>query len=404
MQQGKWIFRLTGLILVLGVLFYMGYQITDSLSHPLVTETAAAYTLEDTLTATGYLIRDESLIGTASGTVSLEAGEGKVIGTGQTLAAVYDDPQAVQIKQELQTIDDRISLLEDAAATSQSTGIDILDDKIAADILRLNDMTCSQDFLLLPELSRQLKSLVFQREITYGDSQQISSALEELASRRTELTQSANLSSTKIAAPFPGTFSSQIDGYELLLTPDILDTLTVSALEELDVRRDNSLKDENLGKLVRGDTWYYAVIMDTEEAGLLHVGASVALRFSISYDDDIAMQVLSVGEDAEGKTVVVFSCDRYLAEIIHLRRQSADIIYRTFSGIKIPGKALRMQNGVTGVYCLIGLQAQFKPVSVIYTAETYYLAEYDRIDPDALRPGDEMIVAARDLFDGKVVK
>ena len=61
---------------------------------------------------------------------------------------------------------------------------------------------------------------------------------------------------------------------------------------------------------------------------------------------------------------------------------------------------------MTGVYCVVGAEARFKPVEVLYTGDNFLLV---RSAPDLtaeklrLRSGDEVIVQARDLFDGKVV-
>jgi len=62
---------------------------------------------------------------------------------------------------------------------------------------------------------------------------------------------------------------------------------------------------------------------------------------------------------------------------------------------------------VTGVYAIMGLEARFKPVEVLYTGENYVLLESAaRSDQETLRlrPGDEIIITAKELFDGKVVR
>ena len=90
-----------------------------------------------------------------------------------------------------------------------------------------------------------------------------------------------------------------------------------------------------------------------------------------------------------------------------LRHQAADIILRTYTGLRVPSNALRVSSdGVTGVYCVSGAKAVFKPVEVLYTGEDYAVVR-TTADAEAeklrLRPGDEVIVAARDLYDGKVI-
>ena len=109
-----------------------------------------------------------------------------------------------------------------------------------------------------------------------------------------------------------------------------------------------------------------------------------------------------------------------------LRHQNAQIIFDSYAGIRVPKDALRVvtetiEDGsggeitqrMTGVYCRIGLAAQFKPVSVVYQGEDYYLVEADptilgqmtekQLQIRTLRSGDDVIVTAHDLYDGKVI-
>ena len=64
-----------------------------------------------------------------------------------------------------------------------------------------------------------------------------------------------------------------------------------------------------------------------------------------------------------------------------------------------------------GVYCLVGRVAYFKPVSIVYQGSDYCLVEPSTIEAATesqkslytLRPNDEVIVSAGELYNGKVV-
>jgi len=117
--------------------------------------------------------------------------------------------------------------------------------------------------------------------------------------------------------------------------------------------------------------------------------------------------------------VVVFRGESFLQELTLLRKQSAQIITRAYEGIRVPSEALRIrketvqnedgtttETSVTGIYCVVGQEARFKPVEVLYSGEGFVLlrgtAAADR-QSLWLRPGDEVIISARDLYDGKVI-
>ena len=78
----------------------------------------------------------------------------------------------------------------------------------------------------------------------------------------------------------------------------------------------------------------------------------------------------------------------------------------------MPKNALRVnEDGVSGVYCLIVRVAYFKPVAIVYQGSDYCLVEPGKIKAATesqqslytLRPNDEVIVSAGELYNGKVV-
>ncbi len=106
------------------------------------------------------------------------------------------------------------------------------------------------------------------------------------------------------------------------------------------------------------------------------------------------------------------------------RQQSAEVIEKTVQGIRVPKEALRAQRvsinekgkritkDQVGIYCVVGAEARFKPVKVIYNGDDFALVRSALEDHGAvsavqeksrIRPGDQVILSAADLYDGKVV-
>ena len=95
-----------------------------------------------------------------------------------------------------------------------------------------------------------------------------------------------------------------------------------------------------------------------------------------------------------------------------LREQNAELIISAYDGLRVPKNALRVdENGVSGVDCHVGRVAYFKPVSIVYQGSDYCLVEPGTIEAATesqkslytLRPNDEVIVSAGELYNGKVV-
>ena len=181
----------------------------------------------------------------------------------------------------------------------------------------------------------------------------------------------------------------------------------------------------NVGKLITGDTWYFAANLPAAEAESLREGSRVSVRFANGLDRDMEMRVRSISREEDGQRTLVLESGEYLALTTLLRHQTAQVICRTYEGIRVPKNAVRVETRTvgegeeaqevrfTGVYCRMARLASLKPVQVLYEGEDYYLVTPDeeilerffsaaRVSR-TLRGGDEIIITARDLYDGKVV-
>ena len=206
-----------------------------------------------------------------------------------------------------------------------------------------------------------------------------------------------------------------------MLTPESLTDLTPSKLAA--VEPDESTAS-SVGKLILGDAWYYAAVLDAQDAQGLQEGEQLTLRFAKNVERDLSVTVESVSKEEDGRVAAVFEGRTYLPQLTLLRQQSAQIIERSITGLRIPKEALRAEwvrvdsdgerttEQETGVYCLVGAEACFKPVEVLYDGDDFVLVRStfeDAVDTTStqekqrLRPGDEVIITANDLYDGKVI-
>ena len=147
--------------------------------------------------------------------------------------------------------------------------------------------------------------------------------------------------------------------------------------------------------------------MSEEDVARLKDRGQVTLRLGKGMEQDITMEILTPGEVENGKQVVVLRCNKYLPQVTQLRHLTAELLLESYSGLRIPANALRLtENGQSGVYCVVGFTAAFKPVDVVYRGDGYTLvrAADGVTGSDILRAGDEVIVTAGELYDGKVVR
>ena len=406
------------LAVTLGVLAYFGIQGLDYLSDPLTTTLAYNYQVEEGTDLSGYVVREERVLADdAGGLLRLQRSEGERVSAGGTVALVYADQTSLDRQQEIDELTGRIDQLQFAQEASVGSEVLLkLDAQIMRSLLAYRSELAAGRLDNAEEHETELRSLVLKRDYTNSDSENLSGQIAELQGRLKELKAQAASSVRRVTAPVSGLYSAVVDGYETLLTPDALADMTPSQLNA--VKADETVASQT-GKLILGDCWYYAVTMSADQAKALRdAGGSMTLRFAKGVEQDQTVTLYAVGPEEQGRVVVTFRGEYNLAQLTLLRRQSAQLIRRTVAGIRVPNEALRAANTKVdqegnrttaeglGVYCVVGMEARFKPVEVVYSGDGFVLVRSAAASDQEslrLRPGDEIIISAKDLYDGKVV-
>ena len=152
----------------------------------------------------------------------------------------------------------------------------------------------------------QLRALVLKRDYTYADTGDLDAQIAQLQSQLQTLRSQAAGSVRRITAPQSGLYSAVVDGYESVLTPQSLAEMTPSQLNTLQPAQTDSTQ---VGKLVLGESWYYAAVMSADAAQELQEqaqelkssGRQLYLRFTKGVDQDLPVTIASVGPEENGR-------------------------------------------------------------------------------------------------------
>ena len=420
MKQGKPVITVAIAAIAVALVIYFGFYVAKVFSEPYTTALAYTYTSNDSAEAVGILVRQETVLPAQTGIVDVTRSEGEKVGVGQSVAQVYRDSQAQTNQADLEALADQIQLLE---YSSDGGGVDSaakLDENILQAVTALHAASGVGDYNQLEDQARTLKSTVLKRGYVYGNglgAEELSQKLNDLKSQYAALKQQTSSSTSSVRAPQSGVFSTLVDGYETAVTPQTVFQLTPSSLSAL-LAGQGKEAGGGMGKLITSTRWYFAAALPVSVAERLKEGSTATLRFSGAFDQDIDMRVDQVGQAEGDKSVVVFSTDRYLSQTTLLRQQTAELIFNSWSGLRIPKQALRMekstytdketgqevQNNRLGVYALLGGRAEFKTVEVVTEGDDYYVVRSTTDESDALRAGDEVIVRATELYDGQLLE
>lgn len=396
------------MVLIIAVFGYMAYYIIQAVSSPLKTVEAVLYTAEETVSVNGYFLRDEVPVPAGEGRIQeIRVAEGEKVSKGEVLFVGYDNPESMQLRRELDDVDSRLARLYRAVEVGQSSDISKLDQSISEHLVNLIYGVSRPRAVDINRECEELKTAVLRRGIAYSKDgeEKARAAIESLLEEKSRISAQAGKGFVSVKAPMSGYFTSSVDGYEQQLGIEKAEILMVQDLKNIKSLKSAVPTDAFCGKLVTGFEWRYAAVVPYKYAKMLKEGTRITLRFTGDYIGEVKVRVLRVGEDENGECTVVFSGTTKMSELIGLRYQGADIVFSTYEGIRIPKQALRInENGETGVYCLIAMQAKFVKTEQIYELDQHYIVRYDPASKTGLRPGYEVIVSSKNLYDGKIVQ
>ena len=402
MQRGNLFLKLISAVVLIALICYLGIYIYNSASNPFKTALAVDYTVTRGYSAHGIIVRSEAVLPGSGDMTDTVAAEGKRVSAGGLLACEYssesvrrDASEAAAVEQQIEQME---QVLKSAGSGTELLAIDTMAESLA---LGLQKTVTSREFSSLPKLTAEFRTLTYYSgDGSWDDAE---AKLAELKNRLYSLRQSMSGGMSRIYSQQSGLFSKTVDGFEFL-TPQALTELRASQLEGyLSVKYEPA---ESMGKLVSGVKWYFAALLDEDDAKSLREGATVRVRFDRYYGGELDMTVVRVGDRTQsGQAMAVLSCSKAMSEMISARKISGKIVTSSVSGIRVPKRAVKLDDeGRTCVYVLTGAQAERKYIEILEETGDYYVVYSDRESVSALRAGDEIIVSAKDLYDGKVVK
>lgn len=407
-------------VICIGVAVYMAIYFVRGWDEPLVTAYAYSYSQDVGMEATGLLIRKETVLPDSGGSyVDHILSEGEKASAGQGVALLYSDSSALTTRQSIRTLEAEIGQLQYALTSgTQTADASRLDAQVLSSITALRALTARGDLTALEDYALNLRTMVFKRDYTYGDTaaaSQLGLLIEDKQAQLQQLNNSLDQVSRTVYAPVAGVFSGTVDGWEELVSPNGLDNLTASELSGL-LSQKPAPASGAVGKLITGTTWYYAALLPGTDTGL-QSGRTYTLTFSGDYYGQIPMKLERVALERD-QTLAIFSCRSHLSDTTLLRVETVDIVIRQLEGIRIPRQALRVDtetvtndDGTTKevnhykVYTVIRSQTWGQEVDVLYTDDNFYLVRpVDESASERLRAGDKIVLSSSDIYDGKVVR
>lgn len=410
-------FRLLKIIMAVFILIYIPCLIYWFIGSRIVaTDIIRTGKIEDSVNVNALLIRDELVLkAPIDGEYIPYIDEGYKVAAKSVVAAVVDNSYS-EIINELNAIDEKIlTAMKETGVGAEifSSDISKIESDIESKIGLLVEELNSNRFDKIKKIKYEIDKLMQKKTEISGGSYDDHVYIKTLKEQKNKLMQNLNKGMYESISDISGVVSYNIDGYEEVLTPDGIDKLTPEIFESIMtakiIQKDIGNWKVEMGKpyvkVVKDFQYQIAVCMDSDKSGFLVKGKKVLLRIN-DINKQMRGSVSYVSEDMNGKKIIVILVDKYLSEIVGLRKVNVDLIKSSYEGLIVPLKSLRNIDynlATAEIVLLKGDTASVRTVKIVG-----YNDEYAVVESESKTRGislyDTYIKDPENIVDGQVVK
>lgn len=411
------------------VVVYACFQILPTFSEKLETETALKVTVFDANATTGYIFRNEEPVtstGSNDRVVVTLIKDGERVSRGQHFANAYTTEDYADIQEQIDVIDDKISVLERSSVSTNAyvTDLSKTDGEINDGFTKIYSAVSDGELGKVNSVENDLLVNMNKRNLIINMSDGYKSELDSLKAQKSNLESKISVYSDKITASVSGYFYGDTDGFERIFNVDLLDSLTHDDFRQIvESEPEQHIAASNYGKIVKDFVWYVVCESDKTAAAKYVENRKYNLVFP-SYSDDELGFVLDriVKSTSEDTVLLVFRCNTAPDGFSYSRSQQVNIISSRHSGYAVPKEAVRMLGKERGVYILIGDIVRFRRIEILSEDGDYYIVKIPQVTAETeaednaddsenkteskypyLALYDNVIIGGKNLFDGKIV-
>ena len=328
------------------IFIYLAYAVYLLVKQPTDKVTVENGTLYLEETDIGYVIRDEKVVkgnNYKNGMEQIKT-EGEKTAKGESIYRYYSKNESDLTKQ-IAELDSKIQEALDGQTDLFSSDIKLIENQLDEKIELLNKTT---DLAKLTEYKKEITKLISKKASIAGENSPSGSYLKKLYNQRTKLEEQLNSGAEYIKAPESGIVSYKVDGLEETLTPDNFSTLSKEFLEKLNLKTGQIIAtNDECGKVINNFKCYIATISDSKQAKETKFGDSV--KVMLSNNKTIEAKIQYISQENDDEMLLVLEINKQIEELTNYRKISFNLIWWSYSGLKVPNSAIVEQDGLNYV-------------------------------------------------------
>lgn len=385
------------------------------------------YTEKATLDVNGFAVRDENKASGGKNALVLYKDEnlfyvpvisdGENVSKNGVIALAFASQAEADAYSEEVILRQKLSSIKELEQSDDLSYSNILylNSQTGADVSSYIDAVSRSDMVAAQNCIDTIAKNITSKQIAIGEDLDYKSIISDY-NKKIEEKKNLYKIVKKISSAYAGYFVSNVDGFEEAFS--YKDAAGKNVLPGEGERLKNIATGEissAYGKIITQHTWFYIFDVDVSNSSYFKTGYWVKASFKSLGINSLNMQVYDISDQKDGKVTVTLRCTAMNEEISKIRKDTASVVLEEYRGFKISNEALtRNENGIDGVYAIVGNIMMFSPVEVLYYGDGYVIATglkvlRDENDDNSgyyhmLKQYDKIIVKGMNLEDGAIVE
>ena len=181
MKNSTLAMRLMMAAIFLTVLLYFGLSLAAYFNDPYMTTVAYAYTGEDAVTVSGYVVREEEVLAGGGELVYSSRREGERIAAGGTVAQIYSSAQALSDANRLRELTSQLEQLSYARSLTEGTQTAArLDEEISRALVSFHSALSTGSLDSVANSGESLRTAVLKRSYAYSGTGSVDAVIASL--------------------------------------------------------------------------------------------------------------------------------------------------------------------------------------------------------------------------------
>ena len=360
--------------------------------------------INDSVITQGIVCREENVLTQNSGgVVDYLTENGERVSKGNLIAQAYpaysDIEKLIMLRSRQQNLDDVITAQNyiDGGILDMSQTRKQLTNQLS-DIATLSG---KGDYISAINDVNRLTFSLNKISVATGRTTDFSRAVSQLQNEISVLKSGISQPLATFNSPYTGYFIQSTDGYESVATVENFMSYSYEQGNEIISSQSVYQPAANeYGKIITDYKWNLCTYVDKAMTEDIYEGRSLKISLDVNsntFNKATVEEVIDLGD----KALVVMECTVMDKTAAAARITDCEILFKQYTGIKIPKSAIHFIDGQMGVYVNFSNVVHFRKISPVFEDDNYVIVPKTTSETNEVKLYDSIIVKGRNLYDGK---